>query len=467
MKYQVCRDLTPIEYEALRNDIAENGVLVPIEIDENGDILDGHHRIKAWGELKAEGVKLPDYPRIIRAGLTEEQKRNHARKLNVLRRHMGKDEREQMMVDMRKDGMSVRKIAEATGVGKSTVQRVIESGVPFGTPDGMPKLVTGADGKQYPAKQKREPLPPNATTLVLAPPLATSILSPKPSGEVVRSETRFTMAPPIRDDEFDDMADDTEEDADGYDWQDEEVQRPPSRMMTTLLVTNDKQESDYLRTLQSAKDKAPDVFDDITTGKIKVTEAKREMRHREASESRPLPTDNKYRVVYADPPWQYGNSGVINDSDNYGRAERHYQTMSIDELCAMGDDIKQMTESNAVLFMWTTSPLLEESFDVIRAWGFQYKSSFVWDKVKHNFAHYNSMRHEFLLICTRGSCTPDVKQLFDSVQSIERTENHSEKPQEFRAIIDTIYTHGRRIELFARAKHDGWDTWGNEDDQDR
>jgi len=165
VKYQVCRDLTPIEYEALRNDIAENGVLVPIEIDENGDILDGHHRIKAWGELKAEGAKLPDYPRIIRAGLTEEQKRNHARKLNVLRRHMGKDEREQMMVDMRKDGMSYRKIGEAVGVVEGTVRNVVKNS---GAQIYAPEYVTGADGKQYPAKQERKPLPPNATTLVLA-----------------------------------------------------------------------------------------------------------------------------------------------------------------------------------------------------------------------------------------------------------------------------------------------------------
>jgi len=100
-------------------------------------------------------------------------------------------------------------------------------------------------------------------------------------------------------------------------------------------------------------------------------------------------------------------------------------------------------------------------FEVIEAWGFKYKTSFVWDKIKHNMGHYNSVRHEFLLVCTKGSCLPDNKKLFDSVLSIEKTE-HSNKPEEFRNIIDTLYIYGNRIELFARQKVDGWDSWGND-----
>ena len=168
-----------------------------------------------------------------------------------------------------------------------------------------------------------------------------------------------------------------------------------------------------------------------------------------------LPTD-KYRVIYADPPWSYGNKLT----EKYGAAEHHYLTMSIAELCEM--QIAEMTEDNAVLFLWTTSPLLEETFEVITAWGFKYKTSFVWDKIKHNMGHYNSVRHEFLLVCTKGSCTPDNVKLFDSVQSIERTEKHSEKPEFFREIIDTLYPHGKRIELFARKTTENWDVWGNE-----
>lgn len=208
------------------------------------------------------------------------------------------------------------------------------------------------------------------------------------------------------------------------------------------------------------KEKAPDLFNKVRSGEYTITQAKREAVKRERAETPPIPSD-KYRVLYADPPWKYGNAGIIGKSDNYGHAERHYPTMSIKELCAL--PIKELTEDNAILFLWVTSPLLAECFPVITAWGFKYKTSFIWDKIKHNFGHYNSVRHELLLICTRGSCTPDVSKLFDSVQSIERSE-HSEKPEEFREIIDTLYIYGKRIELFARRQVEGtkWDTWGNE-----
>lgn len=181
----------------------------------------------------------------------------------------------------------------------------------------------------------------------------------------------------------------------------------------------------------------------------------------ERQDAPPLPT-GKYRVFYADPPWSYGNSGVIGPNDNYGHVQRHYPSMSIAELCAMGPAVRDMAEDNAVLFMWVTSPLLEACFEVVRAWGFKYKTSFVWDKVRHNFGHYNSVRHELLLVCTRGSCTPDSPKLYDSVQTIERSEVHSQKPDEFRDIIEDLYKYGARIELFARNAANGWEVWGNE-----
>lgn len=166
-------------------------------------------------------------------------------------------------------------------------------------------------------------------------------------------------------------------------------------------------------------------------------------------------TKNKYRIIYADPPWSYGN----NMPEYFTEQRDHYSTMELEEICNM--PVKDILEDNAVLFLWVTSPILEESFKVIKSWGFKYKSSFVWDKAKHNMGHYNSVRHEFLLIATKGSSKPDIQKLFDSVQSIERTV-HSEKPEEFREIIDTIYPLGNRVELFARKTVKGWDAYGNE-----
>lgn len=169
-------------------------------------------------------------------------------------------------------------------------------------------------------------------------------------------------------------------------------------------------------------------------------------------------TDKKFRIVYADPPWEYNDK---QDIPNLGGAKKHYSTMSVNELNSL--PIKKITEKDSILFLWITSPNLDLFPDLMSSWGYQYKTSFVWDKMKHNMGHYNSVRHEFLLIGGKGKSTPDEKKLFDSVVSIERTEKHSEKPEWFAEMIDTLYTHGNRIELFSRnSKRKGWYFWGNE-----
>lgn len=210
------------------------------------------------------------------------------------------------------------------------------------------------------------------------------------------------------------------------------------------------------RVSELAKEKQEQFIAVLEAGK-KPREAYRQAT-RNSIADRPI-TPGKYRVIYADPPWQYSDSGIIND-DNYGKAERHYDTIPLQKICNM--PIENIAERDAVLFLWATSPMLEDAFKVIGAWGFRYKTSFVWDKVKHNYGHYNSVRHEFLLVATRGSCLPEESELFDSVQVIERGKKHSEKPERFRDIIDILYPSGSRIELFARKAAGGWQSWGNE-----
>lgn len=166
---------------------------------------------------------------------------------------------------------------------------------------------------------------------------------------------------------------------------------------------------------------------------------------------------DKYDIFYADPPWKYADNLI----EGYGAAEHHYKTMSIEELCNV--PVRSRCNDNSVLFLWVTAPILGECWPVIKSWGFEYKASFVWDKDEHNYGHYNSVRHEFLLICTRGSFLPINKELEDSVQVVKRTSEHSRKPEEFRAIIDKMYPTGKRIELFARGDVPSpWEKWGNE-----
>lgn len=168
----------------------------------------------------------------------------------------------------------------------------------------------------------------------------------------------------------------------------------------------------------------------------------------------------KYSVIYADPPWKYNDTCEKGAIQAKG-ADKHYPLMSVNEICKL--PVKKRVTENAVLFMWVTSPMLRECWPVIESWGFEYKASFVWNKVKHNYGHYNSVRHELLLICTKGSYLPETSELYDSVQTIEKTEKHSQKPEEFREIIEKLYPQGKRIELFARGEvPEHWAKWGDE-----
>lgn len=220
-----------------------------------------------------------------------------------------------------------------------------------------------------------------------------------------------------------------------------------ARAVEANVSSSTMQRAEYIAT-------RPELAKKVIAGDIKPAEAIRQIKRERIEKEVPEPT-GKYRVIYADPPWSYGNS-----MPDYATDQRdHYPVMAMSDICAL--PVREWAEEDAVLFLWVTSPILEESFQVIRAWGFKYKASFVWDKVLHNMGHYNSVRHEFLLVCTRGSCQPDVRKLFDSVQSIERTE-HSKKPEEFYDIIETIYPNGERLEMFARQPRKGWKAYGNQ-----
>ena len=124
----------------------------------------------------------------------------------------------------------------------------------------------------------------------------------------------------------------------------------------------------------------------------------------------------KFHVVSADPPWPYHDSGASAPGTSFQKAENHYATMSIEKIAAI--PVKDHVLKNAVLFLWVTSPMLSACWPVIEAWGFEYKTGLVWDKVDHIVGHYVSVRHEHLLLCTRGSCTPAPQDLTPMIDSV-------------------------------------------------
>jgi N6-adenosine-specific RNA methylase IME4/ParB-like chromosome segregation protein Spo0J len=176
------------------------------------------------------------------------------------------------------------------------------------------------------------------------------------------------------------------------------------------------------------------------------------------NQSAPLPSDRRYAVLYADPPWHFE---VYNEESGIERAAgNHYSTMSLDEICVL--PVLDLATDAAVLFMWTTAPHLQESFQVLAAWGFEYKTNIVWVKDKIGLGYFVRNQHELLLVATRGDMpSPSPANRPPSVISAPRRE-HSRKPDEAYALIEAMYPTLPKVELFARQRRPGWDVWGNE-----
>jgi N6-adenosine-specific RNA methylase IME4 len=159
-------------------------------------------------------------------------------------------------------------------------------------------------------------------------------------------------------------------------------------------------------------------------------------------------------VIYADPPWKYDNTGME------GAAVDHYPPMTCDELCAM--PVASIAAGDAALFLWVTNPLLPEGMRVMEAWGFEYKTNFVWvkDKPMNSLGFYNRGQHELLLLGTRGSFLPEgaVRALPSSVIVAPKAE-HSRKPIEGYKLVEGLYPRFVPVmrELFLRGKRrKGW-----------
>jgi N6-adenosine-specific RNA methylase IME4/ParB-like chromosome segregation protein Spo0J len=198
---------------------------------------------------------------------------------------------------------------------------------------------------------------------------------------------------------------------------------------------------------------------DIRARKAEIRRAERiERLAVTCNQNSPLPNDRRYAVLYADPPWHFE---VYNERSGVERAAgNHYPTMPLEEICAL--PVSYLATDAAALFLWTTAPHLQESFDVLAAWGFEYKTTVVWVKDKIGLGYFVRNQHELLLVATRGDMpSPSPANRPASVISAPRRE-HSRKPDEAYALIEQMYPELPKVELFARQKRSGWQTWGNE-----
>ena len=173
-------------------------------------------------------------------------------------------------------------------------------------------------------------------------------------------------------------------------------------------------------------------------------------------------TQNKYDIIYADPPWRY-NDKRGNDPKAGGIT---YQTMTLDEIKRM--PVANLSEKNCALFMWVTMPMLREGLEVIDAWGFKYVTcAFTWvkqnpkgDGIYSGLGMWTNGNAELCLFARRGKPKREAKDVKQIVMA--HRERHSKKPDEVRDRIVKLIGDKKRIELFAREHATGWDCWGNE-----
>lgn len=171
----------------------------------------------------------------------------------------------------------------------------------------------------------------------------------------------------------------------------------------------------------------------------------------------------KYNIIYADPPWSYA-WGKGKNGGNFA-PEKHYQTMSTDEICKL--DVKSLADKNCALLLWATMPCLPDAIRVMKEWGFKYKTcAFTWVKTKKDgtplagMGSYTKCNAEICLLGMRGH----IKAADKTVRQIvmQQRLGHSVKPPQVRDEIVRLFGDLPRVELFARQKADGWDSWGNE-----
>lgn len=163
----------------------------------------------------------------------------------------------------------------------------------------------------------------------------------------------------------------------------------------------------------------------------------------------------KYGVILADPEWKFE---TFSESGKDRSAENHYPCSPTEEI--MKRDVKSISADDCVLFLWATVPMIVDAIDVMFAWGFKYKSQFVWVKNRIGTGYWSRNQHEILLVGTRGSIpAPAMGEQWSSVMYAP-VGRHSEKPNACFELIEDYFPTVPKIELNARAARPGWDRWG-------
>jgi N6-adenosine-specific RNA methylase IME4 len=172
----------------------------------------------------------------------------------------------------------------------------------------------------------------------------------------------------------------------------------------------------------------------------------------------------RYDIIYADPAWKYGG-GKGKNSKKWGNSLSSYDCMKLQDM--MDLPINNMGKENSALFMWVTLPMLQEGMDLMKAWGYKYKTTaFVWNKVYTSGKPYCGMGYwtrsgsEICILGFKGKMERQSTSVYQVINC--EVGKHSVKPKEGRERIVELIGDLPRVELFSRDNSNGWDAWGNE-----
>lgn len=213
--------------------------------------------------------------------------------------------------------------------------------------------------------------------------------------------------------------------------------------------------------------------DEVTAYSLYSKQVKERTKTNPLAEVYPELPKEKYQIIYADPPWDYGGkmqydkSTIKSENIDFKKkiflssATFKYPTLKLKQLMEL--NIDSIADKDCLLFMWTTGPQLENAVKLGESWGFKYKTvAFVWDKMIHNPGRYTLSQTEFVLVFKKGKIPSprgarNVRQMLSEPRG-----KHSEKPLQVIEGITKMFPYQKKIELFARKNFVGWDNWGLE-----
>lgn len=396
--------LSKTERSTLEASIRENGVLSPVIIDEDGNILDGHNRYEIQ----------PDAPTQVVSGLSEAEKVAFVLSANLARRNLSpaqvwelRETQKALALELKQQGITQQQIAELLGVTQQCVAKWLD--------------ISNTTGCKADIPDARVKLTPDAKPVVM------QRLADGDTQAEIASDYKVSQA----------------------------TISSVAKEFSTLNELRDRVAAslsdDNLRDQWEVFFYGPDKFDIKKAQRLQV-ELEMQQRVKDGASVSQL-----YDVIVVDPPWPMEK---IEREVAPNQVGFDYATMTLDEIKEF-DAVRESAADDCHLFVWTTQKFLPPTLGIIEAWGFRYVLTMVWHKnggfQPFNLPQYNC---EFAIYARKGSPEFINTKAFNCCFKADRT-GHSAKPEEFYELLRRV-TDGKRLDIFNRRKIEGFTGWGNE-----